>query len=368
MNKKILFYISGHGFGHATRMCALIAKVFEFYPDMKIFVRTNAPEWIFKQEITKGCYFSSLPIDTGTYQLDFIHLDKKKSLTEYEQLINLRSQFLPREVAFLKENAIELVIGDIPPAAFYIASQSGIKSIGISNFSWDWIFEPYVEDYPEYKFVISDMQEGYRRADLLLRLPFACDFPSFRSIRDIPLLVRKPKLSVDEMRSNLGLENETRPVIMCSFGGFSITNFDFIKTVCALPDYFFIGFGAAFTRTENYLILPSSHTQIGFDHPSLVAFSDIVISKLGYSTVAECVSLGTPIMYISRDDFKEYPVLEAGLKKYIGSYLIPGTDFFSGNWKKHLDTFCAALAEKREPAACPSDGDAVAAQIVYNFN
>ncbi len=364
MNKRILFYISGHGFGHATRMLALISEMEQLPGHRQLFIRSNVPEWIFRDGIKSDFHYCPVHIDTGTYQHDFIHLDKKRSFIEYEKLITRRARFLPSEVTFIRENNIGLIVGDIPPAAFYIAHHAGIKSVAVGNFSWDWIFEPYLSDYPEYTHVIQDMKRGYGYADLLLRLPFAGEFSSFRNITDIPLLVRKPVMSTKEIRDKLGMLTEQRPVILCSFGGFSTKNFDLISTVSALKNYFFIGFGPIYARGDNYAILPyQSH----IDHPALVAMSDMVVSKLGYGTVAECVATGTPIMYIERSDFKEYPVLVAGIEKYLGSYLIPEPDFFTGNWQEHLDLFFTKISGIPKQVLCPVDGGRQAAKIICGF-
>jgi len=41
----IVFYISGHGFGHASRCTELISKLTTRRPDLQIVVRTGAPPW-----------------------------------------------------------------------------------------------------------------------------------------------------------------------------------------------------------------------------------------------------------------------------------------------------------------------------------
>ena len=43
----VVFYVSGHGFGHATRDAALIAALSAGRDDLRLIVRTSAPEWLF---------------------------------------------------------------------------------------------------------------------------------------------------------------------------------------------------------------------------------------------------------------------------------------------------------------------------------
>ncbi len=331
---SILFYISGHGFGHSTRMNALIRKLKTLSSETEVFIRSNAPKWIFLDDIGETVDFFSIPIDTGTYQTDFIHLDKKKTFEKYEELIQRRDLYIERELRFIADNKIQLIVGDIPPMAFLIAKKAGVKSVGVSNFSWDWIFEPYLKEYPEYKILVDDIKECYGYADILLRLPFCGVFSSFKRIEDMPLLVRSAKMDKDEVRHLLGLKDEKRPIILCSFGGFKIKGFSFKKVVSENPDYFFISFGAEYFLENNLMVLPFRNR---IDHPSLVNTADVVVSKLGYGTVAECVSTSTPIVYLPRDDFREYPVLVEGVKENIPFSRITEEDFFNGNWKRDLD-------------------------------
>ena len=44
----IVFYISGHGFGHAVRSVELIKALVAARPDARIVVKTSAPAWLFE--------------------------------------------------------------------------------------------------------------------------------------------------------------------------------------------------------------------------------------------------------------------------------------------------------------------------------
>ena len=51
---SVVFYISGHGFGHAIRQIAVINALHELAPDISIVVRTAAPEWLFTRTACGG--------------------------------------------------------------------------------------------------------------------------------------------------------------------------------------------------------------------------------------------------------------------------------------------------------------------------
>ena len=47
------------------------------------------------------------------------------------------------EAAFLRDERVDLVVADIPPLGLAAARRAGVPGIGVSNFTWDWIFSAY---------------------------------------------------------------------------------------------------------------------------------------------------------------------------------------------------------------------------------
>ncbi|MBP1604413.1 MAG: hypothetical protein H6Q09_1585, partial [Acidobacteria bacterium] len=47
MSPTLVFFISGHGFGHASRDIEVINAVRALAPDARVIVRTAASRWLF---------------------------------------------------------------------------------------------------------------------------------------------------------------------------------------------------------------------------------------------------------------------------------------------------------------------------------
>ena len=334
--KNILFYISGHGFGHSTRMAEVINKLFSLDSEISFYIRTNAPRWLFKRNPYPEVNYSYLVCDIGTFQKDSLFLDRLKTLERNADFITKKKGFIPGEVEFIKRNDISLVIGDIPCLAFEVADKAGVRSIAISNFSWDWIYSPYVEEYPQYQYLLEEIKESYSKADKLLRLPFSPDMSTFRLKEDIPLIARKSKNPKKEILKRLRIsESEKRKIILFSFGGFDYPP-NFFAKARHLKDCLFLSPGKIDEDSQlNLVALPERPS---ISHQDLVKVSDLVLTKLGYGIVSECIANRTPIMYTSRDS-PEHNLLAEGVKKYAHSYFIPLEDLLKGNWKVHLDSF-----------------------------
>ena len=329
---KVVFYISGHGYGHATRQITIMNRLKQRLPEITIMIRSSAPRWLFENNLKCGFEFQPVRTDVGVVQKDSLHLDKKETLRQAADFFGNVEELIEGEVEVLRRTKVDLIVGDIPPLAFEVASRLKIAGVAISNFSWDWIYAPYVEEYPEYASIIKLIREGYSRAELLLRLPFHGDTSAFRQVQDIPLVGRKSTVSREETQRRYNLPSGKKYVLL-SFGTYGLKEFNF-EEIEKLNDYFFIATFMLETSYKNLLCL-RGHDLV---HEDLVAACDVVITKPGYGIVAESLINRTPILYTSRGDFAEYPELLKGLGQHGHSLFIPNDDFLNGNWGDYLET------------------------------
>ena len=69
MAQAIVFYISGHGFGHASRSIEVINAILAQRPETRVGVRTSAPRWLFDLTVKGKVSYSTLECDTGVVQI-----------------------------------------------------------------------------------------------------------------------------------------------------------------------------------------------------------------------------------------------------------------------------------------------------------
>lgn len=112
-------------------------------------------------------------------------------------------------------------------------------------------------------------------------------------------------------------------------------------------------------RIPNLILIAD---RAGIAHPDIVAASDCVISKPGYCTVAECIANETPLVYTSRDHFREYAVMAEGAARYCRARLLPREDFHAGAWAEQIDALLAG--PPRRPEALRTNGAEEAAGII----
>ena len=124
----IVAYITGHGFGHATRMAAVIGALAERRPDLAVSLVSTAPEWLFRLNLSVPFRVRARALDVGVIQRDSIHLDSSGTLAAYARAQERQDALIEEEAAFLRREAVDLVVADIPPAAFPIARRAGVPA------------------------------------------------------------------------------------------------------------------------------------------------------------------------------------------------------------------------------------------------
>ena len=194
----ILYYISSHGYGHGVRSCAICNH---FSKAVTLTIRSNLPEQFFHEELSRP--FSCYPgeFDCGCIQTDGVTVDIKKTLQTYIEIADRNEGVLEEEVHWCKEHEVAKIVSDIASFPFEVGFRAGIPSVGISNFSWEDIYEPYLENMPEFETCFDSIKNQYGMADLLLALYPSNPMKSFNRRKEVPVVGRKGRDRKDEIRA-----------------------------------------------------------------------------------------------------------------------------------------------------------------------
>jgi glycosyl transferase family 1 len=339
--RAILYYITGHGYGHAVRSNQVIRALRNLNRDIRIHVRTTAPEWLFYHP-SRPVSYTAQSIDVGVIQPNSLRMDLGATIQACRELHHRLPKLIEQELTFIKQQQIDLIVGDIPPASFEIAAHARIPSVAITNFTWDVIYRAYVDEHPGFIPIINEMTRFYNKATLALTLPYACDMSMFSRHEAIPWVARLSSLNKAQARAAFGLpERET--IVLLSFGGLGLADFPWHR-LDNFPEYFFVTTGPATRSRGNLLVLDDAQRQ----YEDLLRAVDVIITKPGYGIVADLLAHRLPVLYTERGDFPEYPFLVKALIDLATAEFIPQNALLSGNIRPYI----AALLEKK-PARGP---------------
>ncbi|KYC49921.1 MAG: hypothetical protein APG12_01170 [Candidatus Methanofastidiosum methylothiophilum] len=325
--KKICFYISDHGYGHATRDIAIIRHL-RSTTDIDITVKTNRPYNLVRDSLPNVKLIDCIN-DKGVVLENLKpKVDRNKTLALFEMWCENWESYTKKETIFCKENNIDLIISDIAPQPFLVANELGIPSIAISNFTWHSVFS-YIYGNNT---ITKRLEDAYKCATLACVLPFSEPMKVFNKRVPVSLVSRNIDVPRYELRKSLGIGNNEKLIyaglgksmdesILSNLFGIEEKNIKLLlPSGVKINSERNIGIPLDYTETQNYL-----------------GACDLIVSKAGYSTVSEAVKAKVPIFIFQRKDFYEDIFLAKEIKKLKIGEIISFEEFVSSDWINKID-------------------------------
>ena len=361
----LVLYISGHGFGHASRDIEVINAVARLSPSARVIVRTAAPRWLFDLTVRMPFEFQPLETDTGIVQHDSLSHDIPETMRRVAAFYADFDGRVEREAALLRSLTHPVVVGDIPPLAFAAAARADVPSYALGNFTWDWIYEGYDEDGAGG--AVDTIRRAYACAHEALRLPMHGGFESISRVIDVPFVARHASHGREETRRAFRLPLD-RKLVLSSFGGYGLHTLPLDRLDCVgeyavvLADATVGPVPTAGSRSAHVFVLAENQIyEAGFRYEDLVRAADVVLTKPGYGIITECLANDTALVYTSRGAFREYDVLVREMPAFLRCAFIDQDALFSGRWRAALDR---ALSQPRPSSRPPTNGAEVVAERI----
>ena len=356
MPQPILYVaVTNHGFGHATRTAAVAAAIQKLFPEILLIMVTTAPRWLLESYIEGDFIYRPRAFDLGVVQADSLSMDKAATLEKLQQIRAQQRSLIASEVNFIRQNRVGLVLADIPPLVAAIAQTAEIPCWMSSNFSWDFIYRAWGGEFNEIADWMSDL---YSQCDRLFQLPFHVPMTAFKQITDVGLTGGSPRYQPDEIRSKWGITTPTEQTILLTFGGLGLQQIPY-HNLQQFPDWQFITFDRTAPDLPNLLkITDRQYRPVDF-----MPLCSKVVSKPGYSTFAETVKLGIPLVSMTRDDFAEAAYLLEGLAKSNPHQILSPAEFFQGKW----EFLQQSPQPPQQPEIIAKDGNQAITQAVVNY-
>lgn len=293
---SIAFYISDHGFGHASRNIPIIRYILEVYKNIKIIVKTGKAQGEFIKDLIDdhNCrvsyYFEQMDVGLilkeGSLDMDVKSLEGRVKL-----YIDSFNKKIRKESQFLHYNNVDLIVSDIVPWVFKCSKNLNIQNILITNFTWVEIYKEYLS-----KEIVDEYVSCYSLADKALFYElYMEDMKDYiEEYEEVSLCSRKFNVEqVDKIKNSFN-----KKIVYISVGrsvdlkgkiDVSNLNYDFIVTD-----------GIKITgHNVHYLNKETLNTQ------DYLMASDFVITKAGWGTISEALLCKKKLALLSRDGVAE---------------------------------------------------------------
>lgn len=324
--KRICFYTSDYGYGHAARDIALIRRI-QKAGFAEVFVKTDTAFDFMRQSLT-GCNVIRQQNDIGpVYKDESLRVDRELTERALEAWLGSWDNYIRAEKRFCNENRIDVIISDITPQPFLVAEDLGIPGIGFSNFTWHYIF------YNLFGKILATerLEEAYRSGDLAIVLPFHEEMGLFKARKEIPLVSRDVTVRREAMRAMLGLKDYDLLIYLGVGKSLNSGIFTGLKDLDLDGKKLLVSSGVELPSNmpqEKILRIPSTETE----SQNYLAMADLVVSKTGYSTVSEAIRGRVPMFLFRREGYEEDKLIAEGVEKLGIGREIQLEDFMDGRW------------------------------------
>lgn len=323
---RLACFVTPHGFGHAARACAVLDAVARRVR-LEVDLFTTVPEWFFEDSLQLPFTYHAVRTDVGLAQSDALTEDLGATVDALAELLPFREALVADLAARVAAARCAAVVCDVAPLGIAVARRAGVPAALVENFTWDWIYAAYAGVEPRLEPFAAELARWFAAADLRIQATPVCHAAS--GAVTVAPIARRVRRHRAEVRQALGLAEGERAVLV-TMGGIA---WDFTRlaprlgagVVLLVPG----GSPEGERRVGSAVLLPFRSR---FHHPDLVAASDVVVGKLGYSTCAEAWSAGTPYGFITRDRFPESPVLAAFVADSGAGREVPAAAVAGGSW------------------------------------
>lgn len=352
---RVAYFVSPHGFGHAARACAVMAEMRRRQPAIYFDVFTEVPEWFFSESLGRGFTYHHLRSDVGLVQSSPLVEDLDATVALLDETAG-DGTTVDRLAERLHECGCSIVVADISPLGLEVAVSASIPSVLVENFTWDWVYANYPNSPCDLRKHGRRLAQVFAGAELRIQTEPVCQ-PQVTAVQ-VPPVARSPRLERSDLRRRLGVP-AGEPMIVVSMGGVpwdcrDFTDFDHTEG----PWIVIPGGSESGAERHGRMILLPFHADVF--HPDLVAASDLVVSKLGYSTVAETYRAGAALAYVTRQRFPESPILAGWVEEHMVAAEIGEELLRNGAW---LEAVGSLLNASRGKAGGPN-GAGKAAKVI----
>lgn len=302
MRNHICFYLSNHGFGHIARNLPIVIEVLRQSQARVTLVcgqdHLDFARQYLERELSKE-WFNRIqyrPMDTDVGLINregTLLVDTERLATVCERFLSTIPERAASEADWLRQEKVDAALCDMPIWAIDACQTAGIPCLYIGNFTWTELYREFLPEHiwteyaKHYRNIRHTMLYALHNEEML---EFLQD-----SEKEETSVVARPihPPEVEKIR-----QRHHHPVVFVALG--MSAQFNTLVDVSNTPYDFITTLGVPL-RGKNVMTIPKTT----WNTQDYVAAADYVITKAGWTTVAECILAKRPMALFARDSVLE---------------------------------------------------------------
>lgn len=352
--------ISAHGYGHAAQVIPVLNELARRRPDFTVVLRTNVPRSFFESRLNLTWELSPCQLDVGCIQHGPITMDWPATWQAHRDFHATWDRRLREEVAAIRHARADLVIGNIPHLAMAAGAAAGLPTLAMASLSWDDVLREHLSpNEPWQQLLLEQIGQAYARATLLLRIAPGLPMRSFPSTTDIGPIAHPLPPEQARLRELVQIDSHDA-LILVAFGGIPLESLP-LAHMESMNGFQFLIVGPVPPGSRRV----HSITGLPLPFSTLLSSVDAIMTKPGYGTIIEAVTVNTPVVYVRRYNFADEQPIVNYLHRYGRGVELTREDFEQARWEPALRQALALPHPASPPLA--ATGSTEAAVILESF-
>lgn len=351
--QRLLVYISGHGYGHVAQVAPLLNQLLQDLPTLELIIASAVNEQFLRSRIKVAFTYEYRRADFGMLMKSALEVDVAGSVAAYLDFHEHWQGRVEAEAAWIAALQPDAIFSNVAYLPLAAASQLDIPALAMCSLNWADILQYYANE-PVLDRVQQQMRSAYAGARGFLRIEPSMAMPWMRchEVGPVADIAQENRVAIYQA---LELSEGAR-LILVGMGGISTEinpdRFPLLSNVhWLLPQAWMQG-----RQRADFHALES----LPLEFSTVLASSDIVLTKPGYGTFVEAACHGIPVLYVPRDGWPEQDCLVSWLQRYGCCKQVEADQLSSGDFAEVM----LKLLHGARPAPVAPDGNRQAARWI----
>jgi hypothetical protein len=343
MTPHLVVSITGHGYGHVAQTAPILNLLHERMPDLRFTVRSEVSLPHLRSRIKVPFEHLPSPGDIGMAMTSALDVHVHRSRAAYREFHRNWDERIADEAKLLRELGADLVLSNVGYLALAGAQHAGIPNMALCSLNWFDIYRHYCGKDA----IAEQIYRSYAGADAFLRVTPGMGMETLPNLTEVAPIATTGRNRREELHRLLGLSTNER-LVLVSMGG----------VASRLPmEHWPHMDGVHWLVQESWQVQLADAIvleSLPMEFSDLLASCDALLCKPGYGSFVEAACCATPVLYVSRPDWPETPVLTEWLHQHALCREVSRKQIVCGHFAEDLSKLWSA-----SPVAPPlADGAA----------